>query len=141
MKPSQSRPLMPKSGQRYIKFSAKKLFKTDISSLKDIPQIKIVYIAVSLAILNLIIVLIVQNNLPPEVPLFYGLAEGPEQLSSSLGLTIPGVVSLVIIAINLTLAILLRNKFLQQTLILTSFAVSIFSIITTIKIILLIGSF
>jgi hypothetical protein len=110
-------------------------------SLRKIPLIKVVYLSIILAFLNLLAPIIMQGNLPPEVPLFYGMAQGAEQLTGSLGLAIPGAISLLIITVNLALVLFIENKFLQQTLVLTSFAVSIFSVITSIKIILLVGSF
>ena len=125
----------------FNKLSSKEVVKKHTLLFKKIPLIRIVYASISLAFINILIVIIVKNNLPPEVPLFYGLVKGPEQLTSSLGLIIPGVISLIITTLTVCLVIFLNNKFLQQTLILSSFAVSVFSIITTIKIILLVGSF
>lgn len=127
--------------KRLKQLSNKNVVKKNIFSVIDVPLKKVLYLSFTLSILNLVTVLAIQNNLPPEVPLYYGLPEGPEQLSSSLGLTIPSIVSIIVIFLNTTLALLLKNKFLQQTLILTSFAISIFSSITVTKIILLVGNF
>jgi uncharacterized membrane protein len=110
-------------------------------SLEKIPLIKFVYVSVVLVILNLLFVVLVQTSLPPEIPLYYGLAQGYEQLAESLELTIPTVISLFIIIANVFLASLAKKKFLQQALVLAAFAVTVFSTITTIKIIFLIGSF
>jgi hypothetical protein len=110
-------------------------------SLREIPLIKVIYLSIGLVILNSFFILVVQKNLPPEVPLFYGLSKGQEQLASPLGLLIPGGLSLIVIIINTSLAILLSNKFLQQTLVVSAFAITLFSIITTTKIIFLVGSF
>ena len=129
--------------QRLIKkLSTHQIRKLEKLSLKKkIPLIKVVYLSIILAFLNLLMPIVVQSKLPPEVPLFYGLAQGAEQLTGSLGPAIPGVISLIIITTNLTLALLIKNKFLQHILVLASFTVSMFSVITSIKIILLIGSF
>jgi hypothetical protein len=86
-------------------------------------------------------VLIIQSHLPPQIPLFYGLAEGEEQLIFPLGLIIPALFALVVSIVNAALTLIIKNDFLQKTLILAGFAVTIFSTITTVKIILLVGSF
>jgi len=127
--------------KRLKRLSSKNIVKKNTFLAIDTPLKKVLYLSLTLSILNLAIVLVTQNNLPPEVPLYYGLPEGPEQLSSSLELTIPSIVSIITIIVNTTLALFIKNKFLQQTLILTSFAVSIFSSITVTKIILLVGNF
>lgn len=92
-------------------------------------------------ILTILIVLVAQGHLPPQVPLYYGLAEGEEQLSSPLGLIIPSGLSLGILLVNTALTSVIKNDFLQKILVLASFAVTVFSVITTVKIILLVGSF
>jgi len=94
-----------------------------------------------MSILTILAVLLSQKSLPPQIPLFYGLPEGEEQLTTSFGLIIPGVVSLIVAGINTLISLLLDNQFLQKSLILTSLAISAFSLVTTLKIILLVGSF
>lgn len=115
--------------------------KKDGKNLTKIPLIKVVYFCLILILLSLVSVITFQRNLPPEIPLFYGLAEGPEQLSSSLGLVIPSLLSLIFLITNVFLTLILKDKFLKQTLIIATFAVSLFSTITTFKIIFLVGSF
>jgi hypothetical protein len=123
------------------KYFSNKLATQTRKSLGKIPLIRIVYISVGLCVTTAIAIITLQHNLPPEVPLFYGLAEGEGQLSTSLGLITPSAVSLTIIFINTALATIFTNRFLQQTLIATGFIAALFSTITTAKIILLIGSF
>lgn len=110
------------------------------TSLAKIPLKKVVYSCVVLILVSLASALIFQRNLPPEIPLFYGLAEGPEQLSNSLGLVIPSILSLVFLIINASLTFFVENNFLKQTLIIVAFAAALFSTITTFKIIFLVGS-
>jgi uncharacterized Tic20 family protein len=87
------------------------------------------------------IVLLIQRWLPPQVPLFYGKPSGEEQLTSSLVLTLPSIVSLLILLINVSFAAVLKDEFLRKTLVLAAIAVTFFAAITTIKIIFLVGSF
>lgn len=116
-----------------------------ISTSKDyaenIPLIKVSYLGVGISFLSILFVLLGRNNLPPEVPLFYGLAKGEEQLVKTMALAIPSVSSIIIISINTTLSYFLKNNLLQKTLVLAGLAASIFTTITTIKIIFLVGSF
>ncbi|KKQ26139.1 MAG: hypothetical protein US62_C0009G0025 [Candidatus Woesebacteria bacterium GW2011_GWA1_37_8] len=85
--------------------------------------------------------IIFRNNLPPVIPLFYGLAEGENQLVNPLFLTIPAGLGLLIILINTLLSTIISNNFIKRSLILSSFAVSLLVFITTVKILLLVGSF
>src|SRR3989344_1326972 len=80
------------------------------TSLAKIPLKKVVYTCIALISISLISVFIFQHNLPPEIPLFYGLAEGSEQLSSSFGLVIPSMLSFVVLIINLFLTFFVENN-------------------------------
>ncbi len=115
--------------------------KNKDSKQKNLPIPKFIYSSLIISGLGILFVIVVQSNLPPEVPLFYGLPVGENQLTTSLGLVTPAVISFLITAINVGVAFFLENKFLQKTLILSSFAISILSIITIVKISFLVGSF
>ena len=110
-------------------------------TIKNLPLKKVIYFSVGLAALNIILVLILNRHLPPEVPLFYGLPEGEGQLTNTNGLMIAGFFSLAVIILNTTFAIISKNEFIQKTLILSEFVVAFMSIFTTIEIILLVGVF
>jgi hypothetical protein len=97
--------------------------------------------SVSINILMAVIVLLIQRWLPPQIPLFYGKPRGEEQLASSLVLTLPSIVSLLILLINVSFAAILKDEFLRKTLVLAAIVVTFFAAITTIKIIFLVGSF
>src|SRR3989344_1215028 len=120
-----------------IKKSAlqKKLF------IERVPLKNFVYLSFIISIVGILLIFLLQSKLPPEVPLFYGLPEGEEQLTTSLGLTLPLVGSLIITILNTITVFFLQNSFLQKTLVLVSFAVSFLSFVTIVKITLLVGSF
>lgn len=101
------------------------------------------YLTLSLigAVFTLIAVIFLQKNLPPEVPLFYGAAEGEAQLTPSWGLTIPSIISVLIILTNSALILVLKDEFIKKALSLMAVVVTFFSIVTTLKIIFLVGSF
>lgn len=102
---------------------------------------KIFIISFSIGILSILFAFIAQPFLPPQIPLFHGLPVGEEQLSSSLGLVIPGVVSLLILAVNFILVKITKEDFLKKVLAIVALIASFFAIITTFKIIFLVGSF
>lgn len=85
-------------------------------------------------------VIILRGFLPPQLPLFYGLPKGEQQLTSSINLVIPSLISLGIIVINYSLSTLLEDDFLKKALVLTAIVCVFFSTITTIKIFFLVGS-
>ena len=122
----------------------KPVFKTIIAKGKptfDKPPISRIYvISLILGLLTIIFPLLLRNYLPPELPLFYGAAQGQDQLTSVLGLVIPGIYSVIVTLINTSFALLIKNKFLQHTLIATTLVVTILCFITTLKIIFLVGS-
>ena len=115
--------------------------KPKLPYLRNIPFVKSIYASFILNTLTLVLVLVLKDYLPPEVPLFYGSPEGENQLTTSLYLIIPSVSSFLILAINLLLAFISQDDLLKKMLLTVVLAVSILSTITTIKIVLLVGSF
>jgi hypothetical protein len=126
--------------------SVKKLWEEKFAKNKDalienVPFKDALIAATSINVLIILIVLLLQKFFPPQVPLLYGLPEGEAQLVSSLSLTIPSLVSLLVIAINIFISYLLKEEFFKKVLIITAIGLTIFSTTTTIKIILLVISF
>jgi hypothetical protein len=112
-----------------------------LRSIELVPFKKLILLAIISNIIIMLLVLLFSNNLPPQVPLFYGLARGENQLASRLGLLIPSLVSLSIISFNLIVSFFVKSIFLKKTLIIASVAATVFSLITTVKIFFLIASF
>lgn len=126
--------------------SVKKLWEEKIAKnrgalIENIPFKNPLITAVSANIIIILIILLLQGFFPPQVPLLYGLPEGEVQLVSSLSLTIPSLISLFIIAINVFISYLLKEDFFKRLLIITAVGLTIFSATTTIKIVLLMISF
>lgn len=95
-------------------------------------------------VINFFIILFIisaKKYIPSEVPLYYGLPSGRQQLAPALALIIPSVSSVVVIILNSLLSLAVKNDFLKQALITSGFVYTLLSAITTLKIILLIGSF
>lgn len=107
----------------------------------EIPFFSLLVVSLFVCLATIAAILLLKDHIPPQVPLFYGLPEGEEQLTSTMGLTIPSFVALTIIVINTILATIFENNFVRNSLVLTCFAVTLFATITTVKILLLVGSF
>jgi hypothetical protein len=89
----------------------------------------------------IIIILLIQNMLPPQIPLFYGLAEGEEQLVFRIWLILPSLVTLLVMIINSLIAFTAKDVFIKKSLIVSLLALSILTITTTFKIAFLVGNF
>lgn len=104
------------------------------------PFTKTILAAFLVNFLIVILSLALKGKLPPEVPLFYGAAEGQEQIAASGLLIIPPIISSLFIAVNLLLSYILEDEFLKKTLILAAISTSLLAATTTIKIFFLVGS-
>lgn len=80
------------------------------------------------------------SSLPPQVPLYYSLPWGESQLASAPALFILPTISLVLLVINHLFAISLSktSQLLSKFLIAASLVVSLFSLITLVRIITLV---
>jgi hypothetical protein len=99
------------------------------------------YGPLGVSLIALSLALLFQRFLPPQIPLFYGSPVGEEQLVPSFELIIPSILSLSINLINLLIFFIAKDDFLKKALMITSFVVAFFTLITTFKIIFLVGSF
>jgi len=125
----------------YVPSLRRGVYNSMMKPIAKIPFKKLVVASLLLNILTSVFVLTIKNRLPPEVPLFYGLPIGEGQLATSISLVIPAVISSLIIVINVALTPFLQEDFLKKTLILAATVSALFSAITTIKIVFLVGSF
>jgi len=92
-----------------------------------------------LGALNLSLSLICQSRLPPQIPLFYGLPQGEDQLIGSLGLALPSLISLTLTTLNFFLAKKIKNTFLERILAAASLTITALALITTVKVAFLVG--
>lgn len=112
-----------------------------VSAWKEAQFKNYVYVAVALNFLSALLILILSKQIPPVVPLFYGRAVGESQLVGRLGLLIAPVASLFITILNLFLSSTTSDLFLKKVYTSASFLISVFTTITVVKIIFLVGFF
>lgn len=96
------------------------------------------YFSIVINISLILLILLIQKFLPPELPLLYGKPIGEEQLTGRLGLTIAPIVSLFITLTNMFISSQVTDAFLKKVLSITSLFISILSAITVVKVIFLI---
>ncbi len=106
---------------------------------KDFLKVQITALFINIVVAGGIFLL--QNNLPPLIPLFYGLPRGEGQLSPKTGLTIPTLIALMIATTNLLLIKKIRDDFVRKLLTALVIVATSLALITTIKIFLLVGKF
>jgi hypothetical protein len=129
-----------------MKASAKKKFKiryqpkNKLENITKLPFLKLVYLSIAINVVVIVAVLVFKKYIPPQVPVFYGLPEGENQLANMEELIIPSMASLLVILINISLASLLKNDYLKRTMIIVSLTISLLSLITTLEIVFLVGS-
>ena len=67
--------------------------------------------------LIIVIILLIQSKLPPQIPLFYGLPESEEQLAPSWALIVPSLAALTIGLTNLLICLFVKDEFIKKALI------------------------
>ena len=97
--------------------------------------------AIIIDVVVLLLLLILKNFLPPLAPLFYGKPIGEAQLTTTFGLMIAPLVSILITVINLVLSLWLSDDFFRKLLAISAVVVSVLLTITILKIVLLVGFF
>jgi hypothetical protein len=117
------------------------LNKTGDELKKKIPYTKLLYTSLAANLLLILFMFFFRGNIPPEVPLFYGFPEGESQLAQKNSLVLPSLISIVVIIINSLIAYLTKDEFVKKTLVIVSFAITFLSVVTTVKIVFLVGSY
>ena len=92
-------------------------------------------------LLSSLCILIIRGFLPPVVPLYYGQPIGSEQLAPNIFLFIIPATSLLITVINIIISKSVNDEFMKKLLAIASLVISLMSIVTLVKIIMLVGFF
>lgn len=104
------------------------------------PKIKkIFYVAIILAVANLVFQLFATYFLPPEIPLLYGMPEGEQQLINSSSFYFSATAGIGIVLLNFLLTKLSQNGFFHYSMAISSVCINLFIFITGIKIFTLVG--
>jgi hypothetical protein len=112
-----------------------------IQIIQGIPFGKAVLLVGAVNLALGIIIFFFNDYLPPVVPFFYGEALGEGQLTSSLGLLLAPLLSILVLVTNSLLSTLTPNVFFKKILIGGAFLFALLMFITTAKIIFLVGFF
>ena len=116
-------------------------FKIDKDLLASLPFSNWVYASFVINLVVIAFVLTVRRWLPPQVPLFYGMAEGEGQLSRSIFLPIPSIAAIVVSIVNIFISLAVKDTFIKKILIVAGLAATFLATITVVKIVFLVGSF
>ena len=116
-------------------------FKIDKNLLAGLPFSNWVYASFIINLVIIVLVLIVRRWLPPQIPLFYGMAEGEGQLARSIFLPIPAIAAILVTVVNILLALSLKDTFIKKILIVAGLAATFLATITVVKIVFLLGNF
>ncbi len=112
---------------------------SDFLTIK-IPYLEFVFAILIANLATMIGVVLLQSKLPPEIPLFYGLPSGTQQIANKQMLVIPSLVSISSLFINVFIIFITNNQFLKKVLVFTCLLITILSITTSVKIFLLVGN-
>lgn len=114
--------------------------KIDKNSLATLPFYKWVYGSFVVNFVVILFVLVVQKWLPPQVPLFYGMAEGEGQLARSILLIAPAMAAIAVTIVNIIISLVVKDSFIKEALIVAGLAATFLATITVVKIVFLVGS-
>lgn len=87
-----------------------------------------------------ILVLLLKGLLPPVVPLFYGKPYGADQLAGAPSLMLPPLAALGLSVINIMIAVFTEDEFLKKVIFGSMVVVTMLSLITVLKIFILVGN-
>lgn len=107
----------------------------------DLPFRNILVAGIAANLLLIGIILVIQGRvLPPQVPVFYGFPEGEEQLTKTPFLVAPSVTALMFTLANTGVALFIRSALAKNILVLASSFLLILSLVTTVRIVFLVGN-
>ena len=101
----------------------------------------ILKICIGTNLLALALILILMSKLPPEVPLFFGNAQGEAQLTRSIFLVLPLVITICFLIVNYLIVKKSKDEFLEKISYGISLILSLLSIVTVLKIFFLVAAF
>jgi uncharacterized membrane protein len=121
----------------------KTFWKADSLTESQIGGYPLKKLFITTLILNLVVgalSLLIQPLLPPQIPIYYGMAEAEHIIAAPWTLVLPSLCSLGILGVNFFLGLAVEDEFIKKTLVLSSLTASFFATIATFKIALLVGS-
>ncbi len=108
--------------------------------LNNLPFKNLFYVSMIFSLITFVSGILAQLILPPEIPLFYGLPQTNSQITQSIMITIPSIISIIICIINIIIAVKTVDNYNKRILAFASVFISILATVSTFKIIFLVGS-
>lgn len=105
-----------------------------------LPLKKFYIVSFFVGVITSVIALLAKLILPPEIPLFYGLPQTGQRVTTSIYLVLPPLISVVLTVINAYISMFTESTYLKKVLAFSTIVVSSLVSITVIKIILLVGN-
>lgn len=87
------------------------------------------------------ILFLAKGRLPPEIPLFYGNPRGEGQLAQRWAIVVPSLVAVAAVLVNTALSGKFKDRLVVGVLRGVIVVLTILSIITTVKVVSIVGSF
>lgn len=110
-------------------------------SLNSILFFRELFIAFAINLGVVLLIFIFRGHYPPVLPLYFGEPLGEGELAKNIFLTVPPLIVLAIIFINGFIINTIKDGFAQKILVGLVYAGTLLSLITVIRISLLVGSF
>lgn len=108
---------------------------------QDIPFKGYFYASCGLNIAVILAIILLKNFLPPVTPLFYGRPEGATQLVPTIWLILAPFMALILTIVNVFLTKPVKDKLMQQILVVSTLLISVLTAVTILKIVFLVGFF
>jgi O-antigen/teichoic acid export membrane protein len=107
---------------------------------EKLPLKKMFVVSIFIGLITLVVSLGSIIILPPVIPLLYGLPQNDEQLVPNILIIVPSLVTIIFSFVNIFISLNSESNYLKKILAFSSILVCILTVITTFKIIFLVGS-
>jgi hypothetical protein len=109
--------------------------------LKNVVFRKYFIASLILGFVSIAVFFVIKSFLPPEVPVFYGKPVGEDQLVPNIFLLVIPAVSILISMVNIIVSKRSDDDLIKKILAISSLIAAFMAIVTTVKVILLVGFF
>lgn len=116
------------------------IFKKVKPEFERLPLKSLFVTTIIISTVTILLGLIAQIILPPQIPLFFGLPQTKSQLAPAIFIILPSAISILFTLLNIFISIKTHDNYLKKVMAFSAITVSIMASITTFKIVFLISS-